>query len=315
LRSLLVVAGVSLLATVAGGQRADAKGPSDPESATKPCAAGFLHVVVRGRHVCRPAADLRVSVSGSPGANRAGGTFTFDVRVANRGRRGATNVRITLTTAAELVSVSAASGTCSPPSAGSVRCDVGSLSLRAQVAIQAIVRGTALGALRVGARATSSTLEARRSDNAATGSSQVTEPDSVRGRGSRPLAGPGVRPPVEVDVDAISGPSGHDPTGTFWTRYPAAGPEFRGRVVCLTVSGNRASVGGVIEQSSDPANPPGTPILFAFIDNGDPGVGRDATVTYFGRDLNSAQCPVPIFREGDEIPLSDGNFVVRDVQP
>ena len=53
----------------------------------------------------------------------------------------------------------------------------------------------------------------------------------------------------------------------------------------------------------------------AFIDNGDPGAGRDATVTYFGRELNPTQCPIPIFREGDEITLSGGNFTVSDVQP
>ena len=71
----------------------------------------------------------------------------------------------------------------------------------------------------------------------------------------------------------------------------------------------------MIEQLNDPNNPPGTGILFAFIDNGDPGAGHDATVTYFGRDLNAMQCPIPIVREGDEITLTGGNFTVSDVQP
>jgi hypothetical protein len=297
------------------GDTADAAAPTGGERAAKTCGAGLLHVVVRRRHACRPAPDLRVTVSGSPAANRVGGTFAYEVQVANRGRRAAMSVALTVNAGAHVESASTSTGLCSPPTERAVRCQLGSLAPRAQAAIAIVIRATAIGQVDVRAQATSRTRDSRPRDNAATATSRVTEPDSVRGRGTRPTAGPGVRPPVEVEVDAFSGPAGNDPAGTFWTRYPTGTPEFRGRVVCLTVSGTRASVGGVIEQSNDPNNPPGTGILFAFIDNGDSGAGRDATVTYFNRELNPMQCPIPLFRDGDEITLTSGNFTVTDVQP
>ena len=66
--------------------------------------------------------------------------------------------------------------------------------------------------------------------------------------------------------------------------------------------------------SSSAEGPAASSGASAFIDSGDPGAGRDATVTYFGRAMLT-QCPIPIFREGDEITLSGGNFTVSDVQP
>jgi hypothetical protein len=314
LKTALITAAVGIALALGVGDTAGATGPKRGEHAAKPCGTGLLHIVVRRRHICRPAPDLRLAVSGSPAANRVGGAFTYAVSVANRGRRAAPSVVFTLTAGAAVESASTATGSCSSSSAG-VRCQLGTIAPRALATITIVIRGTAIGQLDVRAQATSRAKDARPSDNIATTSSRVTEPDSVRGRGTRPTAGPGFRPPVEVEVDAISGPSGNDPAGTFWTRYPTGTPEFRGRVVCVTVSGTRASVGGVIEQSNDPNNPPGTGILFAFIDNGDPGAGRDATVTYFSRDIIPTVCPIPIFREGDEITLTAGNFAVTDVQP
>ena len=314
LKAKLIMSAVGVTLALGVGDTAEATAPAGGEREARTCGVGLLHVVVRRRHICRPAPDLQVTVSGSPAANRVGGTFAYEIQVANRGPRTATSVALTLNAGGSVESASTTTGSCSS-SEGTVRCEFGSLAPRVRASIAIVVRATAIGQAGFRAQATSRTRDAHPRDNAATATSRVTEPDSVRGRGTRPLAGPGVRPPVEVEVDAVSGPAGNDPAGTFWTRYPAGTPEFRGRVVCLTVTGTRASVGGVIEQSNDPNNPPGTGILFAFTDNGDPGAGRDATVTYFGRELNPTQCPIPAVRDGDEITLTSGNFTVSDVQP
>ncbi len=273
LKRKLTMTAVGVAVALGAGDTADATGPKNGERAAKPCGAGLLHVIVRRRHICRPAPDLRVAVSDSPTANRVGGTFTYGVSVANRGRRAATSVALTLRAGAAVESASTTTGSCSSSATAGVRCELGSLVPRAEVSITVVIRATAIVQVDVRAQATSRTRDARPRDNTATATSRVTEPDAVRGRGTRPTAGPGVRPPVEVEVDAVSGPAGNDPTGTFWTRYPTGTPEFRGRVVCLTVSGTRASVGGVIEQSNDPNNPPGTGILFAFIDKAIPAPG------------------------------------------
>ena len=79
-------------------------------------------------------------------------------------------------------------------------------------------------------------------------------------------------------------------------------------------AGNRASVGGIVEQSNEPQYPPGHPIQLAFTDNGDPGAGKDTQVTYPGVD-KASPCPVPLFADQPELPLIDRNYVVHDVQP
>ena len=191
-------------------------------------------------------------------------------------------------------------------------CAIGSLPPGATTTVTIAVRATTLGTLRLSVRASSPVRDARPKDNAASGAARVTEPDSVQGSGVRPTFGDGVRPPVTNVVDAISGPSGTDATGTFRIRYPSF--ELTGRVVCLTVSGNRASVGGIIEQSNEPQYPLGGGVLLAFTDNGEPGVGLDTQVTYPTAE-NPTVCPVPLFEYQPELPLIDGNYVVRDVQP
>jgi len=114
---------------------------------------------------------------------------------------------------------------------------------------------------------------------------------------------------VTIEVDAISGPDGDDAAGTFWTKYPSL--ELRGRVACLTVSGNHASVGGIVEETSSPAtNPVGSAVHLGITDNGSPGAGRDLEVTYLvSRDPSS--CPVPL-QDFPEITLIDGDFAVHD---
>lgn len=303
-RALVLGGAAALAAGVAGGAAARS------DEAAKRCRAGFVDTVVRARHVCRAAADLRVGVAGSPEANRVGGTFTFTVTVANAGRRSAPSVVLTADIPGQLVSASPTTGACDTTSAPPrSRCQIGTLAPGVRVTVSFVIRGTAVGALRASVRASSRARDARPKDNSAAATRRVTEPDSVRGSGVRPTAGGGPRPPVTIEVDAISGPHGDDPTGTFWTKYPSL--ELRGRVVCLTVSGNRASAGGIVEQTSSPAtNPVGSTVHLGITDNGEPGAGRDLEVTYL--QMQAAEiCPVPL-QETPEILLIDGNFVVHD---
>jgi hypothetical protein len=304
-RRALALGSTALLAAGGAGGAA-----ARSDHGAKRCGAGFIDTVVRGRHICRAAADLRVAVAGSPEANRVGGSFTFTVTVANAGRRSAPRVVLTADVPGELVSASPTTGTCDTTStAPRSTCQVGALAPSARVTVSFVVRGTAVGPLRASVRASSPVRDVRPKDNAAAATRRVTEPDSVRGRGVRPTAGGGPRPPVTIEVDAISGPHGDDPTGTFWTKYPSL--ELRGRVVCLTVSGNRASVGGIVEETSSPAtNPVGSAVHLGITDNGEPGAGRDLEVTYLQMQAGTI-CPVPL-QETPEIQLIDGNFVVHD---
>jgi Domain of unknown function DUF11 len=305
-------AALALAVAAAAWLGAAAAPPSlGPEGASKRCAGGFAHVVVRGRHVCRPAADLRVTVESSPDANRVGGTFTYVITVANAGRRRATAVVLTAAAAADKLSVSPADSC--DAEGGSLRaaCRLGTMPPGARTTATLAVRATTVGPLRLSVRVSSPSRDVRLKDNSATRTTRVTDPDFVRGRGSRPTAGGGPRPPVTIEVDAISGPRGDDATGTFWTKYPTL--ELRGRVVCLMVNGNRASVGGIVEQTNFPNdNPVGSTVHFGFTDNGEPGSGRDTEVTYL-KMQDATICPVPL-QEIPEILLIEGNFTVHDEQ-
>ena len=174
-----------------------------------------------------------------------------------------------------------------------------------------VARATTLGTVSVSARATSPTRESRPGDNVAAIAIRVTPPDSVRGTGTRPIFNSGVPGFVAVEVDAIGNPGGGQPAGTFVTRY---GPttEVRGAVVCLTVAGNRASVGGIVEQSNEPTFPVGSGVLLAFTDN---GPGNDTQLSYLNQQ-DPRSCPVALFAAApSEVAIDSGDFVIVDVRP
>lgn len=72
-------------------------------------------------------------------------------------------------------------------------------------------------------------------------------------------------------IEAISGPAGEDPKGHFYVLDGFRPLDFRGRVTCLRVLGNMATVGGVVTQSREPLPPEGTGVIINAMDNGEPG--------------------------------------------
>ena len=190
-----------------------ASAASGPNAREHACGSGFVHVLVRGKHVCRAAPDLRVAVVATPGANRVGGTITFAVTVTNAGRAVSRRVVLGAVAPAEYVSASSSVSTCSsPPGVLRTTCALGTLRPKAKATATISVRATALGPLRLSARASSATPDAKARDNSTSNAARITEPDSVRGSGRRLLFGTtGQENAIFVEVDAISGPQGRGP--------------------------------------------------------------------------------------------------------
>jgi hypothetical protein len=135
---------------------------------------------------------------------------------------------------------------------------------------------------------------------------QGPQMDLAAGTGQLDAAGLALK---EAHVNAMSSPSGGNPQGHFYLE--AANPSFgdldvRGRVTCLQVIGNRATVGGVIERSKDPSFPTGTGILL-WVRDDDEGVGDGVDYTLVDSPLQECQG----FNEPIE-PINQGNFLVHD---
>ena len=107
--------------------------------------------------------------------------------------------------------------------------------------------------------------------------------DSVTGSGA---AGTGT-----FTVNATSGPSGENATGTYTTNLAIG--TIIGTVTCLTVSGNTAAIGGVIEAGSTAAAP-GTGFVASFKDNAGTG-NPDVTTLQLSPFTPGTTCPAPSF--------------------
>ena len=227
----------------AGKTATSASASSGPNARAHACGSGFVHVVVRGKHVCRAAPDLRVAVAATPSANRVGGTITFAVTVTNAGRAVARRVVLAAVAPAEYVSASSSVGTCSsPPGVLRTTCALGNLRPKAKATATISVRATALGPLRLSARGSSATPDAKARDNSTSNAARITEPDSVRGSGRRLLFGTtGQEHAIFVEVDAISGPQGEDPAGTWLTRNPVRRPPRANSAGVLFASPSRGT--------------------------------------------------------------------------
>jgi hypothetical protein len=263
-----------------------------------------------------PRADIQVAALAPPNSVRLASPVTVGFSVRNAGPALARSVALTIgvPSGVSVESMSGGRAHCTPSA-----CLLGTLRAKTTRQIRVTIKAPATGIWTVAARVSSPTRDPRPANNRASARAKVAGDDYVRGSGSRTFR-PGA-PPVLVQVDAISSAKGEGPSGTFGTQYPVgawiqSGVTFQGEVVCLTVTGNRASVGGVVRQSNDTRYPAGTGVWLAFTDNGSPGAGHDTQMSYIGTDVDPHTCTIPVqANEFPEVALSDGDFTVHDEQP
>jgi hypothetical protein len=107
--------------------------------------------------------------------------------------------------------------------------------------------------------------------------------------------------PIRFDIDAHSGPSGQNPTGT--ARFVSEPFQIRleGSVTCLRVSRNRAVIGMITTT--------GTPV-FIDVTDGTP----DLVGLVFPVAPPAAPCPAPGIQPS-ALPILSGDIVVTDAQP
>jgi hypothetical protein len=131
--------------------------------------------------------------------------------------------------------------------------------------------------------------------------------------GSDVLVGAGKRlnlagDPTLLFVFARSGPNGEDASGKYWLKRQLATGEtvsHRGTVDCLTVEGNRADAGAIVEASSVPGTEVGSRFRIQVTDNGN----ADTNLNVIAIPPEETECP--IFNDPPEVPI-DGNFVVHE---
>ena len=132
--------------------------------------------------------------------------------------------------------------------------------------------------------------------------------DSVAGTGQRlNLAGQAVL----FHVNARGGPGGEDASGSYFVRRETdlGTVSHRGRVICVTVSGNRAAVRAIVEESTTPDIAVGSLFQIQVTDNGSPGQLNDTNINLFALDPQDTGCPIVSF---PEVPITEGNFIVHD---
>jgi hypothetical protein len=115
-------------------------------------------------------------------------------------------------------------------------------------------------------------------------------------------------PLVSAGFDARSGPQGENPGGSVTVE--SRGLVVGGPVTCLTVTGNRATIG--FENVGD------APFRGAFLfveDNGTPGAGRDNIQTGQTLAAPPSVCPANTVVYGPEDTIEFGEITVHDAQP
>jgi hypothetical protein len=134
--------------------------------------------------------------------------------------------------------------------------------------------------------------------NAATG-------DSVKGTAEHLGADPPF-PVIKVQINARAG-NGGDARGHLTAQIETLGVKDRARVVCLSVFGNRATVGTEIVKSNDPALV-GQGQLWSVVDN---AAGVDRIAGFPITPTPPTACP-PLFFD---VPVVSGNYVIHDATP
>ena len=265
-----------------------------------------------------PKADLAVTAVDSADPVLVGRDLAFRVVVTNLGPQRASRVKLALTVTGPgqvVRPLSAAGGSCRASTGSQAVCSWGTLASKRRVSVALRVDSTDVGTVSLTAVVSSATADGKRRNNSVVHTTRVLGLDTVQGRGIRSTMGDAGRPIVTTEIDARRDPTVGTTSGTFLLQYdassrsPARGSDLRGRVVCLAVSGNRAMVGGVVESSNTAAYPAGTGVRLAFTDNGEPGAGRDTTTAFVAVE------PTCALDQADELPLIEGDYVVRDGEP
>jgi hypothetical protein len=116
---------------------------------------------------------------------------------------------------------------------------------------------------------------------------------------------------LHVNASAESPSSGVQ--GRFWTELEGAlTVDLRGRVTCVNVDGNHATLSGVIERSSIGFPAVGSGILAFGVDHGEGA--NNPTDSVLGIPISAPlhNCP-PVLTDG--VQIEGGNFVAHDAAP
>jgi hypothetical protein len=112
---------------------------------------------------------------------------------------------------------------------------------------------------------------------------------------------------VKIHVNAKSGPSGEDARGRFSVNHEGF-YAVRGEVTCLSVVGNRATVGGEITQAQGELEGfEGFGILIIVEDNGEGDEPNDGVISSVVA-TPPEQCSVPF----EVRPIEQGDYIVHD---
>jgi hypothetical protein len=139
--------------------------------------------------------------------------------------------------------------------------------------------------------------------------------DDARGSGKYPDPNaPGTDGSFSFSA-ANTSSSGLDARGRITLTNPATNSDFRGRVICLKVTGKRAEIGGVVTSSTGQA--PGEPVVpgDSFVtfaeDNGKSKSIRDSLVTFTFHDPAPSLDLCNADQSGQTL-ITSGRITVRD---
>ena len=138
--------------------------------------------------------------------------------------------------------------------------------------------------------------------------SAAADRDLVRGV-ARHLGADPPFPVIQVQINTLADASGANPRGHLTARIKTLGVMDRARVTCLSVLGNRATIGTEIVKSNNPALE-GQGQLWSVVDNGQTG-GTDRIAGFPITPTPPIVCP-PLFFD---VPLASGNYVIHDATP
>jgi hypothetical protein len=132
--------------------------------------------------------------------------------------------------------------------------------------------------------------------------------DSVNGTAEHLGADPPF-PVIKVRINARSDATGTDPKGRLLVEGAPPIVPYRGRVTCLNVVGNTATVGIEIVKSTDPAME-GRGQLWSVVDGGDSG-NPDRIAGFPLTPSPPTVCPLLFFN----VPVVSGDYVIHDAAP